>query len=162
MVAQCGTAASGELWKLYSHNIFIIWRCMARITCIIWATVERLYQKRGFCVRVWALLRVDRQTDRCFYVYVCTCLVCQLPVISVCTQVCVYIFLECLLLWTVTVFWSWFHILSLKLSSFGRERIQITCFAQGLLNLAWLFTKTTLCKPDRFPVHRWNSVTLSK
>lgn len=99
--------------------------------------MEGVYQKRGFCVPG---------------VSVCTSApACELPVMSVCSQVCVYIFFVCPLLWTVTVFRSGFLILSLKLSPFGGDRIQITCFAVGPIHLAWLFNKTTQCKPVRFP-----------
>lgn len=156
VLSLCGTATSGELWKLCSHNIFISWRFTGRICwSIMWATVERVYQKRAFCVHVWACyVLTDRWTGACVYMPAPAC---HLPVMSVCTQVCVYIFFGCLCLFprTVTVFWSWFYILSLKLSLFGREKNQISCFALGPLNLAWLFTKTIQYKPVRFETF-WN------
>lgn len=94
-------------------------------------TRSPLYQRR--CI-VYVSEAADTLNDRCLNCAV-TCLcapACQLPVmLYLFGCVCVCIFPVCLLVCAVTASWSWLHISSLKLSPFGRKRIQMLWFLRG-------------------------------
>lgn len=124
------------------------------------AAVGRAYQQRGFffsCVHVWVRLRVDRQTYRCLYVYVCTCLstACRECLYSgICVRV--YIFCVCVCSFQLSLcsdhgFIAWvlsFHHLA------GRE------FKQPAL--LWDFWISLGCLPRLHTGNLWDFYSITK